>query len=174
MGGDLVLPPGVAVAIARQDAFEAEQDRREQIDREIERQDRQEMLALDDARFEAWHGYSRQELIAHYASQPESARDGGAEYGSEQRPAVMVGGEAIPAREQAAGAQRSSQARELDARLERAYAVSRDPYMTRVREDWHQREIARRQPAAYSEITRITAGGRMGQPVSLYSDEIVR
>lgn len=152
----LVLPPFVAAAFARQDAAEAERDRREQIDRAIEAEDRRAAAAADAERFELHHGYTLQELFAHRAAAGDAkdGRDPTGEYGSERRPAIMVDGQAIPSREQAARAQQPTQAQELDARLARAYAASRDPYMTAQRAAWHAREIARRQPAAYGEISR--------------------
>jgi hypothetical protein len=139
----LQVPPGVALAIERQDRIEAEWERRDRIDRAIERQDRQDQLARDEARFVAWHGYSSAELAAHYASQPESSRDKGGEYGSESRPAVLVDGQPLEARESADRSQQSTEASQLDARLERYRALSRDPYMIAQRAGWHQREIQR-------------------------------
>jgi hypothetical protein len=54
-----------------------------------------------------------------------------------------------------AEAARTSQAAEMEATLARARAVSRDPFMRRMREQWHEREARRgRQPAVYSEISR--------------------
>jgi hypothetical protein len=155
----LHLPPYVAAAFARMDAAEAERDRREQIDRQIEAEDRRAAAAMDAQRFELHHGYTVSELFQHRSAAQDAAeaRDAAAEYGSERRPEILIDGEALPAREQAARAQQPTEAQRLDARLERAYAATRDPFMRRMREEWHRREVARAQRSAYSEITRDTS-----------------
>ena len=155
-----MLPPIVAAAFARQDAAERAQDERARIDRAIEAQDRREATLTEEARFETHHGYTRQELFAHMAAVDEvkEGRDPGAEYGSAKRAAVMIDGQAILSREQAARSQQTSQADEIGQLLDRAYSLSRDPYMTAQRAGWHQREIRRRQPAVQRDHPLKTSG----------------
>ena len=149
MSGGLVLPPIVAAAFARQDAAERARDERERIDRQIEAADRREAAIAEEARFETHHGYTRAELLAHMAATDDAreGRDPGAPYGSAKRAAVMIDGEAILSREQAARSQPAGQADGTSRLLDRAYAISRDPFMQQQLEQWHLREIARRQPA---------------------------
>ena len=133
----LVLSPLLTARIARETAAEAERDRREAIDREIARQDRREQYARDEEQFTLQHGYTRQELFAHMSALGDAreARDGGAEYGSRSRPALMVDGEVMRAREMTPERPRES---EIDRLLARAKAVD-TPFMRDQIRRYHER-----------------------------------
>jgi hypothetical protein len=148
----LHLPPYVAAAFARMDAAEAERDRREQIDRRIEAEDRRAAAAADAERFELHHGYSITELFQHRSAAQEAAtaRDAAAEYGSERRPEILIDGQALPAREQvAAGRSRES---DVDRLLARARSVDRDGYMARMVAEYDQRQQVQRSRERQAQI----------------------
>ncbi len=99
---------------------------------------------------------------------PDRSFDPAAERGSAANPAVSVGGVSIGPK---APARRSSSLDRTEATLQRAYSVQRDPFMRRMVEDWHVREIARRSGrAGLGEIIRVTQGGDMSQPGTLTGD----
>jgi hypothetical protein len=97
----------------------------------------------------ASQGYSDRQLVEH-RQQVEAAR---AERANELWAELERVDPQLAAAKRAEAA-RASQAAEMEATLARARAVSRDPFMRRMRESFHQREIARRQPAVYGEISR--------------------
>ena len=149
----LQLPPIVAATFARQDAAEREQDRRAEIDRAIERQDRREAALAEEARFELHHGYTRQELFAHMSgvADAKEGRDPGAEYGSAKRAAVMIDGQVLRAREMTP--ERRGRAR-LTGCSPRAKAGGHAVHALTRWSSGYLREIAAARRMAYREIIR--------------------